>query len=279
MSQLGVALEESRQRGPEDFPPYLETYDHEPQLKPDTEFVEPDKEKEVNEEVVRVKEEPMSIDSESQVLDVRKEILRTMLNKSQSSSRSSSPNHEVQVESLDRVKEEKSPSREAENCTDHKADNSPAGKPKQQEAEEDTKPEKVKFIELLKWEDGVGKLDGTDLKFKINEFDAVEIIEDRDLEDIKNNHCKKVEPLTTRHHARKPNFRDLIKDEEIFSDNSQDSESQGNKSTRESDDICCCKNCGCYGLSSEFFRDSNFCSVACGDVSIYIYANLHLCYN
>ncbi|ROT65230.1 putative lethal(3)malignant brain tumor-like protein 3 isoform X1 [Penaeus vannamei] len=260
VSQLGVALEESRQRGPEDFPPYLDTYDHEQQLKPDTEFVEPEKEKEANEEVVRVKEEPMNIDSESQVLDVRKEILRTMLNKSQNSSRSSSPSHEVQVEPLDRVKEEKSPSREAENCTDHKADNSPAGKPKQQEAEEDIKPEKVKFIELLKWEDGVGKLDGTDLKFKINEFDAVEIIEDRDLEDIKNNHCKKVEPLTPRHHARKPNFRDLIKDEEIFSDNSQDSESQGNKSTRESDDICCCKNCGCYGLSSEFFRDSNFCS-------------------
>ncbi|XP_063586232.1 lethal(3)malignant brain tumor-like protein 3, partial [Penaeus indicus] len=265
VSQLGVALEESRQRGSEDFPPYLETYEHEPQLKPDAEFVEPDKDKEVGEEVVRVKEEPMSIDSESQVLDVRKEILRTMLNKSQNSSRSSSPSQEVQVEPLDRVKEEKSPSREAENCTEHKADNSPAGKPRQQEAEEDIKPEKVKFIELLKWEDGVGKLDGTDLKFKINEFDAVEIIEDRDLEDIKNNHCKKVEPLTTRHHARKPNFRDLIKDEEIFSDNSQDSESQGNKSTRESDDICCCKNCGCYGLSSEFFRDSNFCSVACGD--------------
>lgn len=239
-------------------------------MKPDTEFVEQDKEKEASEEVVKVKEEPMCIDSESQVLDVRKEILRTMLNKSQNSSRSSSPSHEAQVEPSDRVKEEKSPCREAENCTDHKAGNSPTGKSKQPEVDEDVKPEKMKFTELLKWEDGVGKLDGTDLKFKINEFDAVEIIEDRDLEDIKNNHCKKVEPLTPRHHARKPNFRDLIKDEEIFSDNSQDSESQGNKSTRESDDICCCKNCGCYGLSSEFFRESNFCSVACGDVSIYL---------
>lgn len=133
-------------------------------------------------------------------------------------------------------------------------------------SEDDVKPEMVKFSDLLKWEDGVGKLDGSGLKFKMNEFNAVEIVEDRDLEELKIQQSKRTDG-STRHHSRKPNYRDFVKDEDIFSDNSQDSESQGNKSSRESDDICCCKNCGCYGLSSEFFRDSSFCSMACGDVS------------
>ncbi|XP_050692187.1 lethal(3)malignant brain tumor-like protein 3 [Eriocheir sinensis] len=130
---------------------------------------------------------------------------------------------------------------------------------------EDLKPELVKFSDLLKWEDGVGKMDGSELKFKVNEFNAVEIVEDRDLEELKIQQIKRTEVASTRHHARKPNYRDIVKDEDIFSDNSQDSEPQGNRSGKESYDICCCKNCGCYGLSSEFFRDSSFCSTACGD--------------
>lgn len=137
-------------------------------------------------------------------------------------------------------------------------------------AADDVKPELVKFSDLLKWEDGVGKLDGSELKFKVNEFNAVEIVEDRDLEELKIQQIKRTEVSSTRHHARKPNYRDIVKDEDIFSDNSQDSEPQGNKSGKESYDICCCKNCGCYGLSSEFFRDSSFCSTACGDVSVHL---------
>ncbi|KAK3862699.1 hypothetical protein Pcinc_031457 [Petrolisthes cinctipes] len=144
-------------------------------------------------------------------------------------------------------------------CSSNFKDPSPITK-----SEDDVKPEMVKFSDLLKWEDGVGKLDGSGLKFKMNEFNAVEIVEDRDLEELKIQHSKRTEG-STRHHSRKPNYREFVKDEDIFSDNSQDSESQGNKSSRESDDICCCKNCGCYGLSSEFFRDSSFCSMACGD--------------
>lgn len=147
---------------------------------------------------------------------------------------------------------------------------------------DDIKPEYVKFSDLLKWENGVGKLNGSDLKFKMNEFDAVEIVEDKDLENIKSHQNKKasansMSSATPRHHARKPNYRDMVKDEEIFSDNSQDSEPQGNKSSKESYDICCCKNCGCYGLSSEFFRESSFCSIACGEVSVNDYhANIFI---
>ncbi|KAG0725407.1 Lethal(3)malignant brain tumor-like protein 1 [Chionoecetes opilio] len=115
---------------------------------------------------------------------------------------------------------------------------------------EEVKEEQIKFSDLLKWEDGVGKLDGSALKFKMNEFNAVEIVEDRDLEELKVQQVKRSE-VSTRHHARKPNYRDVVKDEDIFSDNSQDSEPQGNKPSKESYDICCCKNCGCYGLSSE----------------------------
>ncbi|XP_063850444.1 lethal(3)malignant brain tumor-like protein 3 isoform X1 [Scylla paramamosain] len=137
-------------------------------------------------------------------------------------------------------------------------------KPLMPKSSEDIKPELVKFLDYLKWEDGVGKLHGSELKFKMNEFNALEIVEDRDLEELKIQQIKRAE-VSTRHHARKPNYRDVVKDEDIFSDNSQDSEPQGNRASKESYDICCCKNCGCYGLSSEFFRDSSFCSTACGD--------------
>ncbi|KAK7079507.1 hypothetical protein SK128_007412, partial [Halocaridina rubra] len=56
---------------------------------------------------------------------------------------------------------------------------------------DDVKPELVKFSDLLKWENGVGKLSGSNLKFRMNEFNAVEIVEDKDLEEIKFHHNNK----------------------------------------------------------------------------------------
>ncbi|XP_064082090.1 lethal(3)malignant brain tumor-like protein 3 isoform X1 [Macrobrachium nipponense] len=224
--------------------------------------------------------QPKANDESKIYEEVRKEVLGNLLAKPQNQFRCQSPvsldnnNEESSIKDLkddkphtDQVKiedERKDVVKIKDELIEEKP-NSIITAPEFQVDCNDIKPEQIKFSDLLKWENGVGKLDGSGLKFRMNEFNAVEIVEDRELEEIKNHQNKKFDSTTSRHHARKPNFRDLVKDEEIFSDNSQDSEPQGNKSTRESDDICCCKNCGCYGLSSEFFRDSSFCSLACGE--------------
>ncbi|RXG52417.1 Lethal(3)malignant brain tumor-like protein 3 [Armadillidium vulgare] len=193
---------------------------------------------------------------------------------------------------------------------------------------DDNKIAEVK--ELLKWENGTGSLIGSELKFKINEFNAVELVEDEALEDIRNqigeftkerqespsnNECNKINnnissnsnnnnnntyseaevmpesqigqdktssvpthilsltPTKTAsnnpvhvHHARKPNLNNCRRDDESNESDAKNSESRS-KGGKNVYDICCCKNCGCYGLSSEFLRsnENNFCTVACSE--------------
>ncbi|KAK8732011.1 hypothetical protein OTU49_007135 [Cherax quadricarinatus] len=262
VSALGGALEDDIQNGTEAHPVLFESLpSNQMKLKRIPECVNVEEEHEA-----RLAERS---NDEPEILEVKKEVVKTMLCKSQELVRSTSPASQIQPEMKETViKQERVEDNSEENPFSKDNDSKDSKflvKSKVPSFCDDIKPEHIKFSDLLKWENGVGKLHGSDLKFKMNEFNAVEIVEDRDLEEIKNHQIRRVDLLTPRHHARKPNYREIVKDEEIFSDNSQDSESQGNKSTRESDDICCCKNCGCYGLSSEFFRDSSFCSVACGD--------------
>ncbi|XP_071536853.1 lethal(3)malignant brain tumor-like protein 3 isoform X2 [Panulirus ornatus] len=260
VSTLGGALEDNRNGNDSHplIPEKLSDSQHRPKTLSECLDVDDD----------NTRDESESNDDEPEIVEVKKDVLRTVLCKSEEPTRSSSPMREAKNDTQEQVKEENVEDSIVEkplnNDTDFK-DSKLTLKSEYSSVSDDVKPEHIKFSDLLKWENGVGKLDGSDLKFKMNEFNAVEIVEDRDLEEIKNHQSKKAELLTPRHHARKPNYREALKDEEIFSDNSQDSEPQGNKSTRESDDICRCKNCGCYGLSSEFFRDSSFCSIACGD--------------
>ncbi|KAB7498334.1 hypothetical protein Anas_08761 [Armadillidium nasatum] len=192
---------------------------------------------------------------------------------------------------------------------------------------DDNKIAEVK--ELLKWENGTGSLIGSELKFKINEFNAVELVEDEALEDImnqigefikdrqespsneynkinnnissnsnnnNNNTYSEVEMMSESqigqdktssvpthilsltptkiasnnpvhvHHARKPNLNNCRRDDESTESDAKNSESRS-KGGKNVYDICCCKNCGCYGLSSEFLRsnENNFCTVACSE--------------
>lgn len=159
--------------------------------------------------------------------------------------------------------------------------------------------------ELLKWENGTGSLVGSDLKFTVNEFDAVELVEDKALDDLKSQitslpataapasnqdnsssaemqnisrsqSLESTPPRTIKphssiihvHHARKPN---LNKKDDEAAESLMNAE-VGCKTTKNLYDICCCKNCGCYGLSSEFFKskENSFCTIACSEVSIFI---------
>ena len=147
----------------------------------------------------------------------------------------------------------------------------------EKDSRNDIKTEEIS--DLLQWKNGLGTLEGSKLKFRFNEFNAIELIEDKDLEDIKkdketdgkveSSRPKYTQPHSQHtHHARKPKFRDFNKeDPDISSDQSLDSDQNAARNSRDSDDICCCKNCGCYGLSSEFYRENSFCSIGCGEVS------------
>lgn len=78
---------------------------------------------------------------------------------------------------------------------------------------------------MIKWENGLGKLPGTDLKFIMNEFNMVEFISNSDYEDT-------VAAKTTK-------SKEKIKEEDIR-----------------------CIQCGCYGLLSDFIS-TKYCSFSC----------------
>lgn len=80
------------------------------------------------------------------------------------------------------------------------------------------------FDNMIKWENGIGKLPGTDLKFKLNEFDMIEVLTNSDHEDVARKSAKP---------------KDTVKEEDIR-----------------------CIQCGCYGLLSDFYS-SKYCSFSC----------------
>ncbi|XP_044732507.1 lethal(3)malignant brain tumor-like protein 3 isoform X2 [Chrysoperla carnea] len=111
---------------------------------------------------------------------------------------------------------------------------------KEEPPSELTSEEDFDLIKALEWEDGIGKLPGSDLKFHINEFGFVQMVTDSDIERIKssstainkmeNNGCEFTKPIKKL-------------DSEI---------------------VLYCIACGCYGCRSEFMS-SMFCSTSCSE--------------
>ncbi|XP_023229945.1 lethal(3)malignant brain tumor-like protein 3 isoform X1 [Centruroides sculpturatus] len=131
-------------------------------------------------------------------------------------------------------------------------------------------------IQAMDWKDGVATLPGSNLKFKINEFGTLEMInedwtsdlslqvlnqntkeeindiskecKDLDKNQVRSVLVKKIEPKTT-------TTSDNIKQTVI--------EVVSVAPVEKPDDICRCENCGCYGLISEFHKSGRFCSQSC----------------
>ncbi|XP_069703930.1 lethal(3)malignant brain tumor-like protein 3 isoform X2 [Periplaneta americana] len=130
-------------------------------------------------------------------------------------------------------------------------------------------------MKVLEWKDGIGTLPGSNLKFRLNEFGMMEVVDDEDYENLLSS--KKSEGDVKDESNVPVNITELDddgggkkeeeEDEEEIIDNQTDSmvETKSEvpvKSSGTADDIYCCEGCGCYGLASEFVS-SRFCSHTC----------------
>ncbi|XP_059475248.1 lethal(3)malignant brain tumor-like protein 3 [Neocloeon triangulifer] len=109
---------------------------------------------------------------------------------------------------------------------------------------------------LLEWRDGVGVLPGSNLKFRVNELGLMELVEeseDSDMELDTEDLLKKCENIPFIHNKTKSD-----------ADGETVPKKRSRKEKVSSLDTCCCEQCGCYGLASEFIK-KRFCSSTCSD--------------
>ncbi|XP_071597063.1 lethal(3)malignant brain tumor-like protein 3 isoform X5 [Heliangelus exortis] len=100
----------------------------------------------------------------------------------------------------------------------------------------------------MDWKDGIGTLPGSDLKFRVNEFGALEVITDEsEMESV-----KKATATTT---WMVPTAQ------EAFSEKSGIPTRL--KETVKMDGLVFCENCYCYGTVEEFVPEGKFCSQKC----------------
>lgn len=105
------------------------------------------------------------------------------------------------------------------------------------------KPEDLDPMQVIEWDQqGVGKLPGSKIKFRMNEFGMMEVVVDETSENQDDTGSSNTgTPNSSRHNSEDKNLTEK---------------------QRLSDEIFCCEGCGCYGLYSEFL-DTKFCSIAC----------------
>ncbi|XP_013413836.1 lethal(3)malignant brain tumor-like protein 4 isoform X2 [Lingula anatina] len=109
----------------------------------------------------------------------------------------------------------------------------------------DTIPGDFDAMDSLKWENGIGILPGSDLKFRMNEFGGLEVVTD-DV-DVEGEDLKK----------------DIIQEEGMDAGFEDLEDIKEKLSVSSTDEICRCENCGCYGIASEFCNSGRFCSKSC----------------
>ncbi|XP_021915653.1 lethal(3)malignant brain tumor-like protein 3 isoform X2 [Zootermopsis nevadensis] len=131
----------------------------------------------------------------------------------------------------------------------------------------DTNAEDFDPMKVLEWKDGIGTLPGSNLKFRLNEFGMMEVVDDEDYEKLlsskKTDGGVKDEPTAPVSIPEVESDASGKKNDDEGTDNQSVSKNVLTaKPTGTSDDIYCCEGCGCYGLASEFVS-SRFCSHTC----------------
>lgn len=131
-------------------------------------------------------------------------------------------------------------------------------------------------IQAMDWKDGIATLPGSNLKFKINEFGTLEMINedwtsDLSLQVLNNQNKEEISDITKEcKDLDKSQVRSvLVKKIEPKTTTNADNMKQtvievvSVAPVEKPDDICRCENCGCYGLISEFHKSGRFCSQSC----------------
>ncbi|XP_071405162.1 lethal(3)malignant brain tumor-like protein 3 isoform X2 [Pithys albifrons albifrons] len=100
----------------------------------------------------------------------------------------------------------------------------------------------------MDWKDGIGTLPGSDLKFRVNEFGALEVITDEtEMESV-----KKATATTT---WMVPTAQEAFSEKTGIPTRL--------KETTKVDGLVFCENCYCYGTIKEFVSEGKFCSQKC----------------
>ncbi|NXJ72138.1 LMBL3 protein, partial [Rostratula benghalensis] len=104
----------------------------------------------------------------------------------------------------------------------------------------------------MDWKDGIGTLPGSDLKFRVNEFGALEVITDEtEMESVKKATATTTWMVPT---AQEGQFRAFSEKTGI---------STRLKETAKMDGLVFCENCYRYGTIEEFVPEGKFCSQKC----------------
>ncbi|NXG03488.1 LMBL3 protein, partial [Sakesphorus luctuosus] len=107
----------------------------------------------------------------------------------------------------------------------------------------------------MDWKDGIGTLPGSDLKFRVNEFGALEVITDEtEMESVKKATATTTWMVPT---AQEVNFCHCA----AFSEKTGIPTRL--KETTKVDGLVFCENCYCYGTIEEFVSEGKFCSQKC----------------
>uniref|UniRef100_UPI00398ECFA4 lethal(3)malignant brain tumor-like protein 4 isoform X2 n=1 Tax=Pristiophorus japonicus TaxID=55135 RepID=UPI00398ECFA4 len=105
----------------------------------------------------------------------------------------------------------------------------------------------------MEWKNGVGTLPGSDLKFQMNEFGALEIIttEEQDREPSAQIAAAETPDVKRNAYSVTSNVQEGITEDDCTSD------------LPHMEGICCCENCGRYGTMEEFNPNGRFCGTNC----------------
>ncbi|RUS84759.1 hypothetical protein EGW08_007501 [Elysia chlorotica] len=116
---------------------------------------------------------------------------------------------------------------------------------------------------LLEWDNGVGKLCGTNMKFKINEFGDLELMDEGLLQVQESSDTAQGKSVE----LNLENNTETVKQEKPDQSNNLKTTvtDPSELSEHEDDPICCCVYCGNYGYRSNFKSSGKFCSQNCVD--------------
>ncbi|NXK97062.1 LMBL3 protein, partial [Formicarius rufipectus] len=119
----------------------------------------------------------------------------------------------------------------------------------------------------MDWKDGIGTLPGSDLKFRVNEFGALEVITDEtEMESVKKATATTTWMVPTAQEGQLRDSKHFLC-EVNFCHRAAFSEKTGIptrlKETTKVDGLVFCENCYCYGTIEEFVPEGKFCSQKC----------------
>ncbi|KAK3601541.1 hypothetical protein CHS0354_027682 [Potamilus streckersoni] len=119
------------------------------------------------------------------------------------------------------------------------------------------------------WENGIGTLQGSNLKFRMNEFGIMEMVTDNlnctEILDTSNesDNTPVLAPTDSAAEVKVKDESGEVKEDVEEAGPSQDYGSQIKEEEKNEDQISQCENCGEYGFATDFYKNGRFCSQSC----------------